>query len=831
MFMVGVLILFSSFIAVSEQPAKESVTQAPAKEPNQVAQPVENIDALNKALRSFVLQGNKEKLEELIARGADVNIKLQQWGMSLLHMAVAKGPQDIVLLLINKGARVNARDNNGRTPLHYLAGAQAQINKLVRDPDMVTILVNHGADINAVDNSGLTPLHYAVSASGSFKESGFEDVVESLITHNADVNALDSYGLRPLHYAVIRQCIGVIRLLLAKEEIAVDAQDNLGRTALHYAAGADFATTYRFQEWPADIVQLLLDHGADINARDSIGRTPLFYVLLDPDNNGIKFMVERGADLYCADNRGYTPYSWVVDQISFQGLRSFPGYKEETGEFKKAAAILEELLMGDYCVFVSPDGQDANPGTSSLPLRTIPAALDIVGPGNNIVLRGGTYHCPRTVYINKSGEAGRPIRIIGYPGETPILDFSQARGFSFFVTGAYWHLKNLLITQGDRGVVLHGNKAHHNILDQLSVCENGLVGIHVMEGAAYNIIVNCDVYKNVDLDFLGNNADGVAVANNPGQGNTIIGTRCWNNSDDGFDFGNNLTSGIRLEHCYAWDQGKNIWGLPFFGGNGNGFKFPGAGRDTIINCVAWDNLRRGFDAAISDVGVILINCTSFRHERNYRFEESLLSVFSNNLSYGGTLPDGFNPKNTHAKDNAWNSDSELALTDSDFLSVDDSVMTQPRNPDGSIPRNDFLRLAPGSAAIDKGIDVGMPFVGARPDLGAFEYDPNETFEGYVKMLHQAVRDHDVKKIEQLLAQGEGINEKDWLGYTPLHWAVYFGYPDLIELLISKGADSDIQSNTGRYALEIARAMAYPELEALLCKLGAEEDKELSSTPE
>jgi hypothetical protein len=231
------------------------------------------------------------------------------------------------------------------------------------------------------------------------------------------------------------------------------------------------------------------------------------------------------------------------------------------------------------------------------------------------------------------------------------------------------------------------------------------------------------------------------------------------------------------------------------------------------------------------VGVILINCTSFRHERNYRFEESLLSVFSNNLSYGGTLPDGFNPKNTHAKDNAWNSDPELALTDSDFLSVDDSVMTQPRNPDGSIPRNDFLRLAPGSAAIDKGIDVGMPFVGARPDLGAFEYDPNETFEGYVKMLHQAVRDHDVKKIEQLLAQGEGINEKDWLGYTPLHWAVYFGYPDLIELLISKGADPDIQSNTGRYALEIARAMAYPELEALLCKLGAEEDKELSSTPE
>ena len=125
-------------------------------------------------------------------------------------------------------------------------------------------------------------------------------------------------------------------------------------------------------------------------------------------------------------------------------------------------------------------------------------------------------------------------------------------------------------------------------------------------------------------------------------------------------------------------------------------------------------------------------------------------------------------------------------------------------------------------AIDKGADIGMPFVGAKPDLGAFEYDPNQTSEGYIKMLHQAVRDHDIEETNRLLAAGEGINEKDWLGYTPLHWAVYFGYADLIELLISKGADPDIQSDTGRYALEIARAMAYPELEALLREHRAKE---------
>ena len=103
------------------------------------------------------------------------------------------------------------------------------------------------------------------------------------------------------------------------------------------------------------------------------------------------------------------------------------------------------------------------------------------------------------------------------------------------------------------------------------------------------------------------------------------------------------------------------------------------------------------------------------------------------------------------------------------------------------------------------------------------------------MLHQAVRDHDVKEIKRLLAEGEGINDKDWIGYTPLQWAVYFGCHDLVELLISKGADPNIQSDTGRSALEIARSMALPEafegqykkigffnIEALLSKLGAQD---------
>ena len=84
------------------------------------------------------------------------------------------------------------------------------------------------------------------------------------------------------------------------------------------------------------------------------------------------------------------------------------------------------------------------------------------------------------------------------------------------------------------------------------------------------------------------------------------------------------------------------------------------------------------------------------------------------------------------ENNTWN--LKLDLTEDDFESLDDPSMTVtgkdlstipgilgPRNADGSIPNVGFLKLKKGSRAIDKGVDLGFPFVGEAPDLGAFEY--------------------------------------------------------------------------------------------------------------
>jgi len=618
----------------------------------------------------------------------------------------------------------------------------------------------------------------------------------------------------------------VAECLLAKGA-CIEASDNAGRTPLHYAVGA--GKNRAPDAGHIEVVQLFIDNGAKTNTKDKWGWTPLHYAVRMANKAMVELLVNGGADLSIADKRGRTAFSLAQRCLSvvryIEDSRISDVYRERISDLPNSYSEIADLLSkGGLFYYVATGGKDSDPGTLGHPFRTLGAAINVAEPGDTIFVRGGVYSCSSTIHIYKSGEQGKLIRLRAYQGEIPVFDFSATRGHGFLFKGGFWHLKGLSVANAEmHGIQLDTENAHHNVIEQVRSYGNGDTGINLARGAAHNLILNCDSYRNFDPETDGENADGFGAKISLGEGNVIIGCRAWNNSDDGYDFWEAGTT-VWAEKCYAWRNGENLWDHPCFTGNANGFKLGQMeGAHMLIRCVAWDHPMRGFDLNGNSTGVTLYNCTTFRNNINFAFRFSKgnieKNVLRNNLSYKGLIQ--IRPE-VDDQFNSWNTPPSIEITEKDFLSLDDSTITGPRNPDGSLPENDFLKLAPGSCAIDRGINVNMPFAGKAPDLGAFKYQPLEAKQSGIKWLHQAIRDHDIEKIQSLLSEEAGVNEKDWLGYAPLHWACYFGYPDVVELLLNSGADSNLKSDTGRTPLEIAKAMEYTELVELLSKHGAKE---------
>ena len=128
-----------------------------------------------------------------LAAGVDVNTKSEVYGGTPLHRAANK---EVVELLIAKGAKVDTKDKNGRTPLH---GAIARDRK-----EIAELLIDKGADVNAKSDDDWTPLHYAAA-------NGHKEIAELLITKGADVNAKSDDGSTPLDWANDKETASLLR--------------------------------------------------------------------------------------------------------------------------------------------------------------------------------------------------------------------------------------------------------------------------------------------------------------------------------------------------------------------------------------------------------------------------------------------------------------------------------------------------------------------------------------------------------------------------------------------------------------------------------------------
>jgi hypothetical protein len=393
-------------------------------------------------------------------------------------------------------------------------------------------------------------------------------------------------------------------------------------------------------------------------------------------------------------------------------------------------------------VYVATNGLDTNPGTITQPFKSLTKALAQTTPGQSIFLRGGVYSHTDTITLSKSANDVNLYKIWAYAGEQPVLDFSGspfgARGF--IITGNYWHLQGLEIRNAqDNAIKIEGSYniiencvLHHNQDSGLqiglateSINPNGLL-------AAYNQVINCDSYRNYDAATNGSNADGFAAKLHPGPGNVFKGDRAWENADDGWDLF--LTEyPIVIENSWTWHNGDpavfNHIGA--WGGNGNGFKVgggPNQAAHILKNCIAFDHKygpgggTKGFDQNHNLSGITIYNSLAWDNAVNYSFTEQPTDgthhVLKNNVGFDGGTNVALSADTIQAA-NSWTLTLTVTATITDFVSLDAVLAGGPRQADGSLP-NDFARLVNDSDLIDKGVDVGLSFLGLAPDLGAFE---------------------------------------------------------------------------------------------------------------
>ncbi len=379
-------------------------------------------------------------------------------------------------------------------------------------------------------------------------------------------------------------------------------------------------------------------------------------------------------------------------------------------------------------IFVSPTGNDSLSGTIDSSYRTVRKALSVLQPGGTIYLRGGLYPVDSTIRINASGTSRIPLYLLAYPGETPLLDCSSMavsganRGIE--LVGNFWHIKGIqILNAGDNGMYISGS---HNVIEECAFVGNHDTGLQLNNGASDNQIINCDSYDNADPKL--GNADGFAAKLAVGTGNTFYGCRAWQNSDDGWDGYMRGANGVTttIENCWSFMNGYLSNGTAG-SGNGNGFKLGGSDSENLEHnaivkqCIAFDNLAKGFDQNHNRGSMTLQNCSAYRNATNYALDEIVdtgkVITITNCLSagfYGTVIAIAVQTTNS------WM--NPFTVSDADFVSLDTSGVRAPRKPDGSLPEISFLHLAKGSNLIDAGTNIGIPFNGAAPDLGAFESD-------------------------------------------------------------------------------------------------------------
>ncbi|CAH0058486.1 unnamed protein product [Clonostachys solani] len=310
--MTQLLVRAGADIRATNFHGRNSLYMSPkTKEPAQVAeflfaQGVEMTRDLEGNTPLHYAKVSSDLVEVFLAHGADIN-DLNLRRETLLHLASSDPSRaPLVGMLIERGADIKLKDIQGQTPL-FLAVRCSSLKTM-------EVLLEHGADPNCLPNSGLSMIQMAISRRsadqtdlllrfgadlGKFNEQGRSAMhycalfghlrlMQIMIQHGASTNEPDEHGRTPLMEAVVGHSITAVDFLLKHGANARDADED-GQTALH------ILTTVHGAKWP-DIIQLLIQHGAEMEALNRAGRSPMSILRSKSDDLLVDLVYEVDPD-------------------------------------------------------------------------------------------------------------------------------------------------------------------------------------------------------------------------------------------------------------------------------------------------------------------------------------------------------------------------------------------------------------------------------------------------------------------------------------------------------------------------------------------------------
>jgi ankyrin repeat protein len=238
------------------------------------------VDPKVAAFVAAVRSDSRATVANLISADPEIVRARDEVNSTPLHHAVGFAPMDVVTLLLDAGADINAKNRRGATPLHWA----------IHDEAKVRLLIARGAQVNVRQVEGRSPLFQAASMGNA------NAVVRLLLDHGADAAIATANGQTPLMAASVRGDVETMRAFIERK-VDVNARNGAGETALLLAA----------TNGSPQAVRLLLENGADARIRTKRNETALGDAATAGVDETVKLLLDHGAEVNVRNIRGFSP--------------------------------------------------------------------------------------------------------------------------------------------------------------------------------------------------------------------------------------------------------------------------------------------------------------------------------------------------------------------------------------------------------------------------------------------------------------------------------------------------------------------------------------------